>query len=78
MKPDPEEEARIAHDAIWAAKEEYKQRLTEAFPIGRHVAYRHGTNDILCEVIGHGSDDLVVRGLSGKRYRISGYRFLFK
>lgn len=73
---DLEEAARIAHDAIYVAKHEYRQALTAAFPPGRHITYTHGSYDVLCEVIQVSQHDLVVRGLSGKRYRIDAARAL--
>ncbi len=75
-RTDPDEVARIAHDAIYAAKHEYHQALVAAFPPGRQVSYTHGDYDVLCEVIEVRQHDLFVRGLSGKKYRIDARRAL--
>lgn len=76
MKIDPDEVARVALDAIYAAKHEYHQALVDAFPAGRHISYAHGHYDVLCEVVDVRQHDLVVRGLSGKVYRIDAARAL--
>ena len=73
---DLDEVARVAHDAIWAAKDEYHQALVAAFPPGRQITYTHGRYDVLCEVVEVSMHDLVVRGLSGKVYRIDAARAL--
>ncbi len=75
-KIDPDEVARVAHDAIYAAKTEYHQALVAAFPPGRHISYTHGHYDVLCEVVKVAQHDLIVRGLSGKKYRIDAARAL--
>jgi len=75
-KINPDQIARVALDAIYAAKHEYHQALVDAFPSGRHVSYMQGDYDILCEVIEVRHHDLFVRGLSGKKYRIDAARAL--
>ena len=75
-KIDLENGARVALDAIYAAKTEYHQALVVAFPPGRHISYMHGHYDVLCEVVQVSQHDLVVRGLSGKVYRIDAARAL--
>ena len=75
-KIDADQVARIAHDAIYAAKHEYHQALVDAFPAGRHISYTHGDYDVLCEVIEVRQHDLFVCGLSGKKYRIDAARAL--
>ena len=76
MKVDLDEIARVALNAIYAAKTEYHQALVGAFPAGRHISYTHGDYDVLCEVIEVRQHDLFVRGLSGKKYRIDAARAL--
>jgi hypothetical protein len=75
-KPDADEVARIAGQAIWDAKDEYHHALVNAFPTGRHISYTHGDYDVLCEVVTVSQHDLIVRGLSGKKYRIDAARAL--
>ena len=75
-KTDSDEVARVALDAIYAAKTEYHQALVAAFPAGRHISYTQGHYDVLCEVVDVRQHDLVVRGLSGKVYRIDAARAL--
>lgn len=76
MTINSDEKAKIALTAIYAAKNEYHQALVDAFPLGRHISYTHGNYDVLCEVVDVRQHDLVVRGLSGKVYRIDAARAL--
>ena len=75
---DLDEEARIASDAVRGAQIAYELAVKRAFPPGRYVSYTHGNEQRLCEVIEVHGENLHVRGLSGKKYRISAYRALFK
>jgi hypothetical protein len=67
--------ARKASDAVRAAELAYHKALAEAFPIGMRTHYARGYGSVSCEVVGHVTDRLRVKGQSGLVYLIHGPRF---
>lgn len=64
-----------AYERVNKAERERDAIIQSTYAIGDRIAYRHGKNEVLVDVIGHWGDRLQVCSLKdGRHYWIGAYR----